>query len=1086
MLDFEGKPTCYYGKQAVTIKACPYNQIVDRNFKRMDNSINQYLNQIQTNLNTGVAKEHSHRAALQNLLISLQSTINIVNEPKRIECGSPDLVILDAQADNVPLGYIEAKDIGLSLDNALKTEQLERYLDFSDNLILTDYLEFRWFVKHERQAKIIVRLAKIDKSGHLQSLPESFSKFENMIDLFVHTQAVTLRCPSDLAARMAKIAIPMRDAVLIAYRKEKSSPLRDQFDSFRSVLVDNLTVEQFADMYAQTACYGLFAAKCNASLTEFSRIHANHYVPKTNPFLRRLFNQIVGIDIDERLVWAVEHLVAILNHTDIAAILADFGKRTRQEDPVVHFYETFLQHYDPNLREMRGVYYTPEPVVSYIVRSVDLLLKKQFKLREGLADSSRLDSGLHKVQILDPAVGTGTFLYAVFNHIFAKFAKTKGMWSAYVREHLLPRIHGFELLMAPYMVAHMKLGLQLQEMGYEFDSDERLRIFLTNSLEDAHEKGSTPTLPFAEWLVNEGRAASEIKQDSPVMVIMGNPPYSGHSLNKGEWITNLLKGIIGNRFDTEIANYFEVDGKPLNEKNPKWLQDDYVKFIRFAQWRIDTTGYGILGFITNHGYLDNPTFRGMRQALMQDFDEIYVLDLHGNAKKKEKSPDGSPDKNVFDIQQGVAISILVKYRKQYKKPAKVFHAELWGDRNGKYAWLEEQDVKTTNWEELKPCSPFYLFIPQDIRLRDEYEQYWKVTEMMPVNVLGFQTHRDSFVIAFEKQTIEERILEMRDPEISDDEIMEKYDLRLSNSWQLDKARKTLQQIDNLDKNIISCLYRPFDSRYCFFSKIVMDRPRQQLQNHVAGKENMVINLARIVKLSEWRHILVTSIPSTAICMDINGSYAFPLYLYPTEKDEFLNGNAKLKRKPNLAPNFVKDIETRLKLKFIDDGTGDFTTSIGPQDIFHYMYAVFHSPTYRQRYAEFLKIDFPRLPLTSDKMLFQQLTKLGRQLVKIHLMEADIDIESGYPVEGDNLVDKVRYQDEKVYINKTQYFDNVKKSLWQFHIGGYQVCHKWLKDRNGRKLGYDDCNHYLYILAALEQTIDLMGKIDASIPEFPFS
>ncbi|MDM8563789.1 DNA methyltransferase, partial [Candidatus Marithioploca araucensis] len=327
------------------------------------------------------------------------------------------------------------------------------------------------------------------------------------------------------------------------------------------------------------------------------------------------------------------------------------------------------------------------------------------------------------------------------------------MWSSYVSEHLLPRVHGFELLMAPYTVAHIKLGLQLQEMGYEFDSDERLRIFLTNTLEEAYEKGGIQSLPFTEWLLNEGKAASEIKQDSPVMVIIGNPPYSGHSLNRGEWITNLLRGIIDNRNDMEIANYFEVDGKPLGEKNPKWLQDDYVKFIRFAQWRIDSTGYGILGFITNHGYLDNPTFRGMRQALMQDFDEIYVLDLHGNSLKKEKTPDGNADKNVFDIQQGVAISILVKYRKQYKKTAKVFHAELWGKREGKYAWLEEQDVKTTDWEELKPSSPFYLFIPQDITLREEYEQYWKVTDMMPVNSAGIVTARDNLTIHESPQAV---------------------------------------------------------------------------------------------------------------------------------------------------------------------------------------------------------------------------------------------------------------------------------------------------------------------------------------------
>jgi predicted helicase len=1016
-----------------------------------------------------------------NLLKTLYPTLNAVNEPRRIACGSPDLVILNP--DDVPLGYIEAKDIGLSLDKALKTEQLKRYLESLHNLMVTDYLEFRWFVEGEYRPEMTVHLAEVDKAGVLKPLPGA--AFEQLLTIFIETQVITLRSPEDLAARMAKIARLIRESILKAYekeKKEKTGALHDQLASFRKVLMNSLTVEQFADMYAQTVCYGLFAAKCNASLTEpFSRINAGHYLPKTNPFLRNLFSQIVGVGLDERLVWVVEHLVTVLNHADIGAILVDFGKRTRQEDPVVHFYETFLQHYDPSMREMRGVYYTPEPVVSYIVRSVDLLLKQQFKLRSGLADSSRLESGLHKVQILDPAVGTGTFLYAVFNQIFAKFLNNKGMWSSYVSEHLLPRVHGFELLMAPYTVAHMKLGLQLQEMGYEFDSEERLRIFLINTLDESQEFVDEK---WARWLSEEANAAMAVKQESPVMVIVGNPPYSGHSANTGEWIVDLLKGIDDKG---KTANYFQVDDKPLKERNPKWLNDDYVKFIRFAQWRINKTGYGILGFVTNHGYLDNPTFRGMRQALMQDFDEIYILDLHGNSKKKEKCPDGSVDKNVFDIQQGVAIGIFVKHKS--KQSPKVFHADLWGDRDGKYAWLEEKDVKSTDWKELQPSSPFYLFVPQDITLLSEYEQGWKVTDIMPVNVLGFQTHRDDFAIAFEQQTIEERILEMRDSEISDHQFANKYDLKDNRDWKLAKNRKILQENDNWQNDITSCLYRPFDSRYCYFSTIAMDYPRRELQNHVTGKDNMCLGLGRqgiAVGDSIWSLMTISRESIDANIFRRGGVNIFPLYIYPTEKDRFLNGNDNAKRKPNFAPNFIKDIETRLNLKFIDDGTGNLTKTIGPEDIFHYIYAIFHSPTYRQRYAEFLKIDFPRLPLTSDKKLFKQLTKLGKQLVTIHLMEADIESDSGYPIEGDNLVDKITYKNEKVYINKTQYFDNVTEAVWQFHIGGYQVCQKWLKDRKGRELSYDDCNHYFYILAALEQTIDLMEKIDATLPEFPLS
>ncbi len=881
---------------------------------------------------------------------------------------------------------------------------------------------------------------------------------------------------------MAKLARLIRESILKAYEQEKTGVLHDQLASFRKVLMNSLTVEQFADMYAQTVCYGLFAAKCNASLTEpFSRIHAGHYLPKTNPFLRNLFSQIVGVDLDERLVWVVEHLVTVLNHADIGAILVDFGKRTRQEDPVVHFYETFLQHYDPSMREMRGVYYTPEPVVSYIVRSVDLLLKQQFKLRSGLADSSRLESGLHKVQILDPAVGTGTFLYAVFNQIFAKFRNNKGMWSSYVSEHLLPRVHGFELLMAPYTVAHMKLGLQLQEMGYEFDSEERLRICLINTLDESQEFVDEK---WARWLSEEANAAMAVKQDSPVMVIVGNPPYSGHSANTGEWIVNLLKGIDDKG---KTANYFQVDGEPLKERNPKWLNDDYVKFIRFAQWRINKTGYGILGFVTNHGYLDNPTFRGMRQALMQDFDEIYILDLHGNSKKKERCPDGSADKNVFDIQQGVAIGIFVKHKS--KQSPKVFHADLWGDRDGKYAWLEAQDVKTTDWQELKPQSPFYLFVPQDITLLSEYEQYWKITDIMPINSAGIVTARDNLTIHKSPQDIMETIKDFAS--IAPEQARAKYQLgKDAQDWKVHLAQEDIRNNDIDDSLVTPILYRPFDTRYTYYTgktKGFICRPRHEVMQHMLAGENLGLISARSNKSQNPDHFFCSSnIMETKCGESTTQSCFFPLYIYPTEKDKFLNGNIEAKRKPNFAPNFVKDLETRLNLKFIDDGTGNLTKTICPEDIFHYIYAIFHSPTYRQRYAEFLKIDFPRLPLTSDKKLFKQLTKLGKQLVTIHLMEADIETESSYPIEGDNIVEKITHKDEKVYINKTQYFDNIKENVWQFHIGGYQVCQKWLKDRKGRELNYDDCNHYLYILAALEQTIDLMEKIDATIPEFPLS
>ena len=1047
----------------------------------MTTPIHTYLSKIQSNLDTHQATEHTHRAALGHLIETLAPNFNAINEPKRIACGSPDFVIMQ-KPDNEQIGYIEAKDINISLDKTLKTDQLKRYLPALHNLILTDYLTFRWFVESEERKESKVVLAKVDKDNKLIINKADFSRFEQLIKTFTlpnETFFVTLNSPDDLAQRMAKIAQLICDVVLKAYENEdKNGVLHQQLDSFREVLLDELKPEQFADMYAQTVCYGLFAARCHAPIGKiFSREVAADYLPRTNPFLRKLFGEIAGIDLDDRLVWAVETLVDVLKRADIAAILADFGKRTRQEDPVVHFYETFLKHYDPKLREMRGVYYTPEPVVSYIVRSVDWVLKQQFNLKEGLADHTQIEvegEKQHKVQILDPAVGTGTFLYAVVNKIYEQFSRVKGMWSDYVHQHLLPRLHGLELLMAPYTVAHMKLGILLQEKGYDFKSEERLRLFLTNTLDEPHKVENTL---LARWLSDEAQAANEIKQNIPVMVIVGNPPYSYDSLNNGEWISTLIR------------DYYQIDGKSLNERNPKGLQDDYVKFIRFSQWRIEQTGYGVLGFVTNHGYLDNPTFRGMRQSLLKSFDEIYVYDLHGNAKKKEKALDGGVDNNVFDIQQGVAIGIFVKNGRKKGDYATIYHADLYGERAGKYQALMEQDVSTTKWIPLKPTSPFYLFIPQNTELLAEYEKGWKITEIMPVNNAGLYTGRDKLTIQDTKEKVYEVVKDFSS--LSTEAARQKYDLgKDSRDWKVQFAQKDIIET-NIDKSLIKpILYRPFDIRNTYYtgrSRGFLCMPRRDVMQHMLLGDNLSLIRVRQVAEKNFNHTFITNnITECRITLSNKGyGYLFPLYLYPTEKKDLFDPEPDTTRKPNFSPEFIKAVENRLKLQFIPEGDGNFKTTLSATDIFYYIYAIFHSPTYRTRYAEFLKIDFPRLPLTRDKKLFQTLSKLGEKLVHIHLMQANIKNNCGYPVIGDDTVDKPRYDEknQRIYINKTQYFDNVKPEIWTFHIGGYQVCQKWLKDRKGRELKYEDLNHYLYILAALEKTSDLMQEIDKAV-SFP--
>lgn len=841
-------------------------------------------------------------------------------------------------------------------------------------------------------------------------------------------------------------------------------------------------------MYAQTIAYGLFAARCAApDNKEFTRLDAAQNLPQTNPFLRKLFQHIAGYELDDRIAWLVDDLAQVLAQADMEAVLKNFGKRSGREDPVVHFYETFLKAYDPKVREMRGVYYTPEPVVSYIVRSIDHLLKTRFNKPQGLADDNTL--------ILDPATGTATFLYMVINEIWQAFAGQEGMWSDYVAEKLLKRIFGFELLMAPYAVAHLKLGLLLQETGYKFHSDERLGIYLTNTLDEAIKYSETL---FARWISEEANAAAEIKKEKPIMVVLGNPPYSGVSANAGiRTVTDPKTGKPKQELTwigKLIEDYKVVDGQPLGERK-HWLQDDYVKFIRFGQWRIKETGKGILAFITNHGYIDNPTFCGMRQSLMNTFTDIYILNLHGNVKRKEVAPDGGKDTNVFDIQQGVAIGIFIK--EAGKEPSgKIHYADLWGLREGKYKALSETDINDTEWTELTPTSPFYFFNPYEEKLKPEYEQGWKVTEIFLVNSTGVQTSRDNIVLDFNDHMLKQRMVEFADASSSDDEIRlkyfgnkksDKYPLGDTRGWKLGEARKCLQKEQDFSTHIKPCLYRPFDIRPMYYAGYMVDWPRPEVMRHML-KNNIGLLVPRQLAIQDFQHVFCTKYIAEMCVVSTNTkeqNHLFPLYLYSSEGEmQFEEG----KRRPNLNPEFIKVFSDKLELTFIEDGRGDLNITFGPEDIFNYAYAIFHSPTYRSRYAEFLKIDFPRLPLTSDKELFKALAAKGAELVSLHLMESTTLTKpiTKYPVKGSNEVDKVTYDDKtrRVYINKEQYFEGVPPEVWEFHIGGYQVCQKWLKDRKGRKIGVDDSTHYQEIVVALKETIRIMVEIDRVIPGWP--
>ena len=1103
-----------------------------------------YVKELQAAVSLGNATEHTHRPALQKLLQSAGDGIVATNEPKRVECGAPDYAVSRKQ-DSLIVGYVEAKDIGVSLhtierdsDRAKPStpngRQFKRYRESLPNLLLTDYTELRWYVDGERRATAI--LAKPDANGRPALRQGGIAETDALLSHFLSYNPTPVASAQELARHLARLAHLVRDIVTEGFRLgQLSSDVSDLYQASKDVLVPDLSQDSFADMFAQTLAYGLFAARVNHNSGEFHRNDAARHIPQANPFIRRIFTLLSDPALDdEPFVGFVDDLAQLLGNADMEAVLSDFGKRTARQDPVLHFYETFLAAYDPTLRERRGVYYTPEPVVSYIVRSVDHILRQRFNCPDGLADHSTanyetleydgneaktVNKQSHRVLVLDPACGTGSFLYGVIDHIREHYRNSgnAGMWDGYVKDHLLPRLYGFELLMAPYAMAHLKLAMQLSgqdlpaesraDWTYKIASSERLGVYLTNSLEEGEMQ--VPLSGPYRVIADEANSATEIKRDMPIMVVLGNPPYSGHSANKGEWISKL------------IDDYKEGFPELRRPAQGKWLSDDYVKFIRFAQWRIEKSGSGILAFITNHAYLDNPTFRGMRRSLIGTFDEVYLLDLHGNSKKKERTPDGGSDENVFDIQQGVAIGIFVKRPGSVKHAVRVFHADLWGERQageegGKYGWLTDHDVTSTQWMDLDPKAPTYLFVPRDEELLAEYEACWSIPNIFAPNgtpAPGIVTTHDQFAISWTRTETVSKVKQLLETK-SEDEARSLWKLCSQDQWLYERAMKELQGGAWRD-HVKQILYRPFDARYTVYDKNVAVHRRERVMRHMLPGQNLgLIYCRQTSQASEpWMHCGVTTSIHRSQCKaqtrqkrPIN--YLAPLYTYPSEQSIEQGLYQQGERQPNLAPAFTAELEWRLSMRFISDGKGDLRETFGPEDVFHYIYAMFHSPTYRERYDQFLRADFPRVPLVDNAQLFRTLAALGEQLTKAHLMESSPSSQpvANFPVSGDNVIEKgypkyygpgetppgetTPVEQGRVYISanakkggkRGQYFEGIAPEVWKFRIGGYQPMDKWLKDRKGRELSFDDRHHYVKIAAAQQETIRLMEDVDQAIAD----
>jgi predicted helicase len=918
----------------------------------------------------------------------------------------------------------------------------------------------------------------------------------------------------ELAQELARVSRDM-EQIIAGYKESTLNEyLRDLFNSFKRELLPNLEVSSsnvkdysFADIYAQTIAYGLFTARVFSHVRNpkenFNRQDAWDKLPETNPFLRQLFQGISKQPVEalgDDLADKISEVFSILRAAKMDAILSDFRQKMNREDIVIRFYEDFLAAYKPAMRERRGVYYTPEPVVSYMVRSVDILLKEKFDKPLGLADP--------EVMILDPACGTGTFLLSIFQHIHRQFEEspealtedlTDKSWSGYVKEQLLPRIFGFELLMAPYAIAHLKLSLFLEETGYKFEEGKRLGIFLTNSLDGSIQKSQSL---FEEFIAEESDQASAVKIDKPIMTVIGNPPYEGESANKNiKWINELVAGN-DPISDTNVENYFEVDGvslKDLGERNTKWLNNDYVKFMRLGHWRIERTHEGIVAMITDRSFLGGRTFCGMRQSLLNSFNIIKILDLHGNVRGRRKDLTVE-DENVFAISQGTSISFLVKQKNTQHKVKEFYHADLWGKwaelddlsqktfkLNCKAGWLSERDIQSTEWSQKNPRPPSYSFefineenSESEIEsLHHDYEQGWKITDIFQLHSMGITGGLDRTKLCpqMSKHEMWDLINKFADTPVETSQ--SQFDIKKEERIVIAKNDIKSSGI-SLDK-IVPIFYRPFDIRFTYYtgnSQGFHYRPRNKVMRHLLSKENVALCFIRGSREGISSNFIVSQhITDKTVLSSSDNSNVAPLYIYP-------DNDSPMALRESIKSNFSPDFLQFLSVKFGE--------KLKTEIIFAYIYAILYSPSYRSLYSSFIANDFPQIPITSNRPLFDLLSKYGKELINLHLLKSpDLDFS------GTDFMEKLgkrqvrigsantAWSNGKVIINNQgDGFTGVPEEVWNFYVGGYQVCHKWLKDRKGRILSDDDILHYQKIIVVLQETIRIMQQIDEAIPSWP--
>ncbi|EAI9043583.1 N-6 DNA methylase [Campylobacter jejuni] len=1027
-------------------------------------------------------KEHTHRTALQNLLQAIkdnqdkQNKISIKQEPNNDKegRGAPDFLITK---DFLTLGYIENKRVNANLDNIIKSDQILKYTKLSPNIILTDYLRFILLSLNDKNEIIICKEVKICSLDEIKSVIKNQSLLETktkelneLFAIFFSKIPNPINSALDFANHLSLRTRILKDELLLS---SKNETLLSLFNTFKETLYKELSYEEFCDSFAQTLTYSLFLAKLNNDTAkEIDLNNAKKFIPKSFPLIRSVSGFLDdSFENLENIKWLLEEIINIINHIDITSIIKELNKTGEKDlfnrsilsthkDPYLHFYETFLASYDPKLREVRGVYYTPAPVVNFIINAIDEILKQDFNHKKGLSEALNKD-----ITLLDFATGTGTFLLEAFRKALEPINKNSVNYNP---KALIDKFCGFEFLIAPYTIAHLKISQSFkEEFNSPLNDDESLKIALTNTLyfkSISKEQNDQNTLFTLIDLTKEFKKAQKIKEEQ-ILIITGNPPYSGASSNKGlyedeikisyglepskanlndeqkKWISSYLKEKSKQNTSTFKAIYKKH--KLENEKNPKWLLDDYVKFIRFAQSKIDSQENGIFAFISNNSFLDNPTFRGMRYSLMQSFDKIYILNLHGDTRKKEKAPDGSKDDNVFDIMQGVSINIFIKQNSKAKN-TKIYYHDLYGKRKDKYEFLYENDLNSIKWTLVKNNEPFYLFLPQNNDLLEEYNKGISVKDIFMLLSVGIVSAKDSILISTNTEKLKQQIHDYYN--------------------EFDK------------KNIKEIAYRPFDTQKIYYDIKKVERPRIETMEHFLENENIGLICDRGTKLNNIDNIFISS-KIIDLHLVGSGSYIYPLYLYPTTRSKkFLK-----KENPNFnEENFTSKIENFKESfrTFIDEL---YKEKFSPQNILGYIYAVLFHKIYREKYLDFLKIDFPKIPFTKDKNTFKNLSKLGLKLINLHLLKNDeLDFNVGEAlfkdIKNKNFkIQKIKYNKDtkELFINESLYFNKVSPEIYEFKIGGYAVLDKYLKSHKEEDI---DHKHFTLIIQTLDETLKIQDEI----------